>query len=353
MKAVILAGGKGSRLQPLTMKLPKPLVPLLNKPVMEYSIELLKKHGIKDIIITLQYLGDKIRDYFRDGRHWGVNITYVYEDLPLGTAGSVKNAEHLLEEPFLVISGDALTDLNLMDGVEYHHHNHSLLTIFMKEVKNPTQFGIMVTDDHGHITNFLEKPQKHEIFSNVVNTGVYVIDPFMLCMMEKGKRYDFSTDIFPKLIKDGKCLLGYHATGYWKDIGSHEDYRQAQYDMLDKKVCVHIGAEEILPNLWIGSNVQMENNVTINTPAFIGNDTYLGDEVVIGKYTIIGKSSRIQNGCKISRSILWDDVNIYSTNKSSIKNVTVAPKHQISEGYKVGVSLKIKNKKNISPVEAG
>ncbi len=353
MKAVILAGGKGTRLLPLTQKLPKPLVPLLNKPVMEYSIELLKKHGITEIIITLQYLSDKIRNYFGDGSQWGVQITYLQENIPLGTAGSVKNAEHLLDEPFLVISGDALTDFNLMAGVDYHTQKHALFTIFMKEVKKPNKFGIIETDKEGHIRRFVEKPLKEQEFSKVVNTGIYVVDPFVLCMMEKGKEYDFSKDIFPKLIKNGMSLYGYHANGYWKDIGSHEDYRQAQYDMLDKKVQVNIPGEEVLPNLWVGSNVQMESNVTINRPAYIGNDSYLGDQVVIGKYTIIGKSSRINKDCELSRSIVWDDVTIDHTTSSAIKNVTVAPRYQISDGYKVGTSVKVKNKKNISPVEAG
>jgi mannose-1-phosphate guanylyltransferase/phosphomannomutase len=353
MKAVILAGGKGTRLLPLTQKLPKPLVPLLNKPVMEYSIELLIEHGITDIIITLQYLSDKIRNYFGDGSQWGVKITYLQETVPLGTAGSVKNAEHLLDEPFLVISGDALTDFNLMAGVRYHVQKHSLFTIFTKEVKKPNKFGVVDTDEEGHIRRFVEKPLKDEEFSKIVNTGIYVVDPFVLCMMEKGKAYDFSKDIFPRLIKNGMSLYGYHANGYWKDIGSHEDYRQAQYDMLDKKVRVNIAAEEVLPNLWVGSNVKMEDNVTINRPAYIGNDSYLGDHVVIGKYTIIGKSSKITKDCELSRSIVWDDVTIEHTSPSSIRNVTIAPRYQISEGYKAGTSVKVKNKKNISPVEAG
>jgi mannose-1-phosphate guanylyltransferase/phosphomannomutase len=353
MRAVILAGGRGTRLLPLTEKLPKPLVPLLNKPVMEYSIELLKEHGITEIIITVQYLSEKISNYFGDGSQWGVQITYIAEHTPLGTAGSVKNAEHLLDEPFLVISGDALTDFDLMKGVDFHLQKHSLLTIFMKEVKKPNKFGIIQTDEEGHVRKFLEKPLKDQEFSKVVNTGIYVVDPFVLCMMEKEKEYDFSKDIFPKLIKTGMSLYGYQANGYWKDIGSHEDYRQAQYDMLDKKVQVNISGEEVLPNLWVGSNVKIEKNVTINRPAYIGNDSYLGDQVVIGKYTIIGRSSRINKECKLSRSIVWDDVTIDRTAPSAIKNVTVAERSQISGEYKRGNSVKVKNKKNITPVEAG
>ncbi|WP_078379706.1 nucleotidyltransferase family protein [Sutcliffiella halmapala] len=256
MKAVILAGGKGSRLLPLTKKLPKPLVPLLNKPVMEYSIELLKKHGITDIIVTLQYLGDKIMSYFGDGSKWGVNLTYQIEDFALGTAGSVKNTEQLLDEPFIVISGDALTDFDLIDGLVFHLQKRALLTVFMKEVKNPTKFGIIQTNDDGQIQRFLEKPQKEQEFSRVVNTGIYIVDPLVLSFMEKDKPYDFSKEIFPKLIENNMGLYGYKSKGYWKDIGSHEDYRQAQYDMLEHKIQVPVMEEEVMPKLWVGKNVK-------------------------------------------------------------------------------------------------
>lgn len=256
MKAVILAGGRGTRLHPFTRRMPKPLVPLLNKPVMEYSIELLKKHGISDIIVTLQYLGDKIMNYFGDGSRWGVNLTYVLEDVQLGTAGSVKNAEDLLDEPFIVISGDALTDFDLIDGLVFHLQNKSLFTVFMKEVKNPAKFGIIQTDLNGKIKRFLEKPQKDQEFSRVVNTGIYIMDPLVLCLMEKNREYDFSKELFPILMENNMGLYGFKAKGYWKDIGSHEDYRQAQYDMLERKVQVSLQEEDVLPKLWVGSHVR-------------------------------------------------------------------------------------------------
>lgn len=262
MKAVILAGGKGSRLLPLTKKLPKPLVPLLNKPVMEYSIELLKKHGITDIIVTLQYLSDKIMSYFGDGSKWGVNLTYQIEDIPLGTAGSVKNTEQLLNEPFIVISGDALTDFDLIDGLVFHLQKRALLTVFMKEVKNPAKFGIIQTNSDGQIQRFLEKPQKEQEFSRIVNTGIYIVDPLVLSFMEKNKPCDFSTEIFPKLMEKKMGLFGFQSKGYWKDIGSHEDYRQAQYDMLENKVCIPMIEEEVMPKLWVGKNVKYRKELS-------------------------------------------------------------------------------------------
>ncbi|QFT89841.1 D-glycero-alpha-D-manno-heptose 1-phosphate guanylyltransferase [Bacillus sp. THAF10] len=236
MKAVVLAGGRGTRLNPLTLRLPKPLVPLLNKPVMEYSLQLLKAQGIQEIIVTLQYMGERIKNYFGDGSKWGVNITYLEEQTPLGTAGGVKNAEHLLKDPFIVISGDALTDFDLMAGVAFHRKKHSLFTIFMKEVRKTEKFGVMKTDYHGQVTKFIEKPKQHASFSKKVNTGIYIVDPSIFCLMKNDIEYDFSKDIFPKLIKNEMSLFGYKASGYWKDIGCHEDYWQAQYDLLANRV---------------------------------------------------------------------------------------------------------------------
>lgn len=256
MKAVILAGGRGTRLQPFTRRMPKPLVPLLNKPVMEYSIELLKKHGINDIIVTLQYLGEKIVNYFGDGSRWGVNLTYVWEDAPLGTAGSVKNAEDLLDGPFIVISGDALTDFDLIDGLVFHLQKEALFTVFMKEVKKPAKFGIIKTDYNGRINRFLEKPQKDQEFSRMVNTGIYIVDPAVLCLMEKNREYDFSRELFPMMMEKRLGLYGFQSKGYWKDIGSHEDYRQAQLDMLKRKVQVSIQEEDFLPQQWVSSHVR-------------------------------------------------------------------------------------------------
>ncbi|MBP3951248.1 nucleotidyltransferase family protein [Bacillus sp. YZJH907-2] len=231
MKGVILAGGKGTRLRPLTSSMPKPMVPLMQKPVMQYSIELLKKHGITDIAVTVHYLPEVIRDYFGDGSDFGVRLTYFEEFTPLGTAGSVKQAETFLDEPFVVISGDALTNFNLKEGIDFHQSRNSLVTVFMKEVDNPFSFGVIQTNQHNQIIRFLEKPKVSECFSNTVNTGIYIMDPSIFSHMQEKVQLDFSLDVFPRVIDSGQ-LYGYHANGYWSDIGTLKQYHQAQHDWL-------------------------------------------------------------------------------------------------------------------------
>ncbi|WP_176483693.1 nucleotidyltransferase family protein [Bacillus sp. FJAT-45066] len=238
MKAVILAGGLGTRLLPLTETTPKPLVPLQNKPVMEYSIELLKKHGITEIIVTICYLSEKIKNYFGDGSKWGVHITYVEEIEPLGTAGCVKFAKIFLEDTFLVISGDALTDFNLQKGIDFHEKHDALMTIFMAKTKYPTYYGIMKVNADGEIIAFKEKPKSNEVFSNIVNTGIYVVNPKIFSYFPNKEAVDFSKDILPILLQNGSKIIGYLAEGYWIDIGNHAQYEQAKEDLKQNKVSV-------------------------------------------------------------------------------------------------------------------
>jgi mannose-1-phosphate guanylyltransferase / phosphomannomutase len=238
MKAVIMAGGKGTRLRPLTCHIPKPMVPLIQKPVMEYSIELLKKHGITDIAVTLQYLPDCIKNYFGNGSKYGVNLHYFEEEVPLGTAGSIKNAEQFLDERFIVISGDVLTDFDLSMGLDFHLKKGALVTVFMKEVESPLEYGLIMTNEQDEIIRFLEKPKVNEVFGNTVNTGIYVLERDILQHIEKGVLTDFSKDVFPLLIKEKRPFFGYRAEGYWSDVGSYRSYQETQFDMLKKKVNV-------------------------------------------------------------------------------------------------------------------
>lgn len=192
MKAVVMAGGEGSRLRPLTINRPKPMVPLVDRVVMSHIIELLKIHGITEIVVTVQYLANLIQDHFGDGSAYGVHIDYCLEDQPLGTAGSVKNAEHLLREPFLVISGDALTDFDLSKIIAYHNAHNAMATITLTRVPNPLEYGVIIVGDHGEVKQFLEKPSWGEVFSDTVNTGIYMLDPSVFRYIERGKFTDWS-----------------------------------------------------------------------------------------------------------------------------------------------------------------
>ena len=209
MKAIIMAGGEGSRLRPLTCDLPKPMVPVMNRPIMEHIIELLKNHGITEIGVTLMYMPQKIKDYFGNGSSFGVKLHYFTEDTPLGTAGSVKNAEAFLNETFVVISGDSLTNMNLSESIKYHIEKKSKATLVLTRVDVPIEYGVVITDKKGAITGFLEKPSWGEVFSDTVNTGTYILEPEVLKYFEKDKKFDFSQDLFPMLLANKNPMYGH------------------------------------------------------------------------------------------------------------------------------------------------
>ncbi|BBH20118.1 nucleotidyltransferase [Paenibacillus baekrokdamisoli] len=330
MKAVIMAGGKGTRLRPLTSNTPKPMVPLLDRPVMAYTIELLKKYGITDIAVTVQYLPEVIRQYFGDGSDYGVRLHYVEEEYPLGTAGSVKNAEDFLDETFLVISGDALTDFNLGKAVAYHREKQAVATLVLTQVENPLEFGVIMTDEAGEIIRFLEKPCWGEVFSDTVNTGIYVLEPEVFRYFDHGKPFDFSKDLFPLLMKDKRSLYGYVAEGYWSDIGNLLQYRQAQFDMLDLKVEVNVTGREIAPQVWVGEGVRIDPNVTLTGPAFIGRHSVIEAGVSLNGYTVVGESSRIARSASLERSVLWKS-NFIDQN-AEIKGGTLCNKVVVRSG---------------------
>jgi mannose-1-phosphate guanylyltransferase/phosphomannomutase len=329
MKAVIMAGGKGTRLRPLTANTPKPMVPLLNRPCMEYTIDLLKRHGITHIAVTLQYLPEVIRNYFGDGSRFGVSITYFEETTPLGTAGSVKNCAEFLDEPFLVISGDTLTDMDLSAAIQFHRENKALATIILTQVETPLEYGVVMTDERGRIVRFLEKPSWAEVFSDTVNTGMYVFEPEVLSYIDEDRETDFSKEVFPAFLAEGKPIYGYKADGYWSDIGSLEVYRQAQYDMLDGRVQVEIKAQEIAPRIFLENHVRIDSSVRLEGPTYIGEKTHLQAGVSIGAYSVLGSNAVISSGTKLSRTILWE--NAFLAKKVEMNGATVCRNSKIGE----------------------
>ncbi|MFQ3678392.1 MAG: nucleotidyltransferase family protein, partial [Fimbriimonadaceae bacterium] len=209
MKAVVMAGGEGSRLRPITANRPKPLVPICNRPIMEHILELLKRHGIQDVVSTLHYMADEIQNYFGDGADFDVSMSYSIEDTPLGTAGSVKKAESLIgNDTFLIISGDALTDCDLSKAIAFHKAKKAVATLILYHVPNPLEFGVVITDDDGRVIRFLEKPTWSEVFSDTVNTGMYILEPEVFERMEPGRQYDWSQDIFPEILRSGEPIYG-------------------------------------------------------------------------------------------------------------------------------------------------
>ncbi len=311
MRAVLMAGGSGTRLRPLTCDLPKPMVPILNRPIAEHIINLLKRHQITEVIATLHYLPDVMRDYFQDGSDFGIQMTYaVEEDQPLGTAGCVKNIAELLDQTFLVISGDSITDFDLTKAIEFHKQKQSKATLILTRVPNPIEFGVVITDENHRIRRFLEKPSTSEIFSDTVNTGAYILEPSVLEYLPANQESDFSKDLFPLLLKKDEPMYGYIAQGYWCDVGHLEAYRESQYDGLHHKVKLDYGYEEQSPGLWVGADTYIDPSAKITAPALIGDHCRIGPRVEIEAGTIIGDNVTIGADANLKCPIIWNGVMI-------------------------------------------
>ncbi|NLW55655.1 MAG: NTP transferase domain-containing protein [Firmicutes bacterium] len=306
MKAIVMAGGKGTRLKPLTCKQPKPMVPVAGRPMMEYIIELLKRYNFTEIGVTLFYLPELIENHFGDGKDFGVSLQYFVEEMPLGTAGSVKNAEHFLDQTFLVISGDALTDINLEEALAFHRQRKALVTIVLTKVSNPLDYGVVITDDDGRIKRFLEKPGWGEVFSDTVNTGIYIIEPEVFQFYEKNKAVDFSKDLFPALLAAGQPLYGFVADGYWSDVGNLNQYRQANYDLLAGKIQFTPPGQEIAPGIWAGEGTEIDQESSLEPPLVLGKYVRVCQGAKLGAFSVIGDHSLVNKRASIKRSILWN-----------------------------------------------
>jgi mannose-1-phosphate guanylyltransferase / phosphomannomutase len=309
MKAVIMAGGQGTRLRPLTSDQPKPMIPIVNLPCMEHIVELLGRHGFTDIAVTLQFLPDEIRDYFGDGSDWGVNMSYSVEDAPAGTAGSVKMAEQQLGlegERLLIISGDALTDADLSRLVEFHEEKGSEATMVLKSVENPLDFGIVITEEDGRISRFLEKPAWGQVFSDTVNTGIYLLEPSVMDEIpdpEDGE-YDFSKELFPGLLEEERPLYGYVTEDYWEDIGTLEQFAGAQRDVLDGKVKgVRPPGTRLRENIYVGRRAQVDDDA-LEGPVVIGENVRVDEGAKISPYSVIADNVVISAGATVERSVV-------------------------------------------------
>src|SRR2546430_10148673 len=250
MQAVVMAGGEGSRLRPLTINRPKPMVPIVDKPCLGHIFELPKRHGIEESFVTLQYLASVIQDSYGDGGGLGMRLRYTVEETPLGTGGSVRQIGDDLDGTFLVISGDALTDIDLSKIIAFHKQREAAVTLTLVHVPNPLEYGVVITNEDGRIAKFLEKPSWGEVFSDTINTGIYVMEPRVLKRYAVGEVFDFSKDLFPRLLSEGEPLFGYVADGYWTDVGSIAEYGRANADLLRGKVKGGYLGNEVMPGVW-------------------------------------------------------------------------------------------------------
>jgi len=309
MKAIIMAGGQGTRLRPLTSDQPKPMIRIVNLPCMEHIVNLLARHDITDIAVTLQFMPEEIQDYFGDGSDWGVNMRYSIEDAPAGTAGSVKMAEQQLGldgERLLIISGDALTDADLSELVSFHEEKDAEVTMVLKSVENPLDFGIVITEEDERISRFLEKPAWGQVFSDTVNTGIYVLEPSVMDEIpdpEEGE-YDFSKELFPKLLEQERRLYGFVTDAYWEDIGTLEQYASAQRDVLDGELKeVRPPGTRLRENIYVGKRAQVDDE-ELEGPVVIGDNVRIDEGAKVSPYTVIGSNVVIAAGASVERSIV-------------------------------------------------
>jgi mannose-1-phosphate guanylyltransferase / phosphomannomutase len=310
MKAVVMAGGEGTRLRPLTSNQPKPMVPIVGKPCMEHILELLREHGLTDVIVTVAFLPQAIRSYFGEGDTLGMSIGYSVEQSPLGTAGSVRLAAKQLDDTFLVISGDALCDLDLGALVAFHKEREAAVTIGLKSVENPLEFGIVVTDEEGRIERFLEKPSWGQVFSDTINTGIYVLEPEVLKHIPTDRPYDFSKELFPYLLEMGRPLYGYVMDGYWQDIGNLDQYRQANFDALDERVRLNIPGIRIRGNVWLGEGVEIADLDQVEGPALIGNYCRIAPDASVGEYSVLSNTVTLRERTRTTRSVIDQSTHI-------------------------------------------
>lgn len=307
MIGVVMAGGEGSRLRPLTLGRPKPMVPVLDKPCIEHIFELLKTHGITEVVVTVHYMAGVIQDYFGDGADFGLKIHYAIEETPLGTAGSVKNAQHLLNQPFLVISGDALTDIDLTEVVRYHKEKGSKATLVLVRVANPLEYGVVITDDSGAIQRFLEKPSWGEVFSDTVNTGIYVLEPETLDYLPAGGVSDFSGDLFPMMLQKGDPMFGYVAPGYWCDVGNLSEYLRASFELLQGKVKLPLSGTRRPNGVYTTGEVEIDPTARTYGPVYLGQGAKLLARSVIHGPAAIGDYTTVGQGATVDRSVIWSN----------------------------------------------
>ncbi|ADR35307.1 Nucleotidyl transferase (plasmid) [Sulfuricurvum kujiense DSM 16994] len=362
MKAVVMAGGFGTRIQPLTNSIPKPMLPIMNRPMMEHTIVSLRNLGIKEFIILLYFKPEVIKDYFQDGSKWGINITYVIPDDDYGTAGAVKKAqEYIGDENFIIISGDLVTDFDFQKIFDYHKEKKSKLTITLTSVENPLEFGVVIANEEGEIEKFLEKPSWGEVFSDTINTGIYVIEPEILDYIPKNKNFDFAKDLFPLLMRKGIDLMAGHAQGYWRDVGNPESYRDVYEDILSGKIKFELGGEAIkYPDgvLIHEGDFDIDESVEIVGIVVIGNDVAVKHGAKLNN-VVIGNNVTIGSGCKIRNSVIWEDVEIGKNahldgcvicNHNKIgKNVTAKSGLILAEGCEIGVLVTIEKDVTIWP----
>jgi mannose-1-phosphate guanylyltransferase len=305
MKAMALAAGKGTRLFPLTGEIPKPLAPVVDTPIIGHIFGLLARHGVDEVHVNIHYLADALLEaYGEESQTGGMTVHLEREDELLGTAGGVKRLADRFDDTFVVVSGDALTDIDIERLVAFHKEKGALATVALRRVYDTSEFGVVEIDDDCKILGFQEKPNPEEAISTLANTGIYVLEPRALDYIPEDTFFDFAKDVFPSFLENGERFVGYQGDFYWSDIGTLEAYRQAQYDVLSGKVGVEIPGEKRAEGLWVGEDAQIHPAANIEGHAVIGRDAVVGRGVTLSGDVTVGTDCWVRPEATIKRSIL-------------------------------------------------
>src|SRR6186997_109599 len=304
MRAILLAGGKGTRLRPLTLHTPKPIVPIFNRPFLRYQLDLLRLvPEIDEVILSLNYQPRRIEEMFGDGSDTGLGIRYVVEPAPLGTAGAVRYAGESLRESVVVFNGDVLTEIDLAAVIRLHRERKAKATIVLTPVDNPSAYGLVETDPEGNIRRFLEKPKPEEITCNTINAGIYVLEPDTFDRIPKDTPWSIERSFFPSLIERGETFLAYVDRGYWIDIGTQSKYMQVHHDIMDGRYSAPPFHGQ--PSAWVSPDARVEAGVEITGPCFIDEGSVIKKGARILPYSVIGKQTHVEEGATIDGSIIW------------------------------------------------
>src|SRR5918994_997782 len=299
MQALILAGGKGTRLRPLTVYTPKPIVPICNRPFLLYQIDTLRRAGVTDITLSLSYQPNKIEQQLGDGSNFGVKLRYTVEPQPMGTAGAYKFAEDLIREPTVVFNGDILTDLDLKTVIREHNEHKATATIVLTPVENPSAYGLVETESDGRIRRFLEKPNPDEITCDTINAGIYVLEPDTFDRIPRDVSYSIERAYFPSLIERQETFLAYVDRGYWIDIGTPEKYVQVHRDMFEGKFAGGVFASADRTRPIVSPDARIEDGATISGPCFIDAGVHVKAGATIGAYTVLGRGVLVEEAADL------------------------------------------------------
>jgi NDP-sugar pyrophosphorylase family protein len=345
LKAVILVGGEGTRLRPLTYDIPKPMVPICGKPFVEYQLDLMRRYGVEEVIFSLGYKWNSFDDYFGDGSRFGLKINYVIEDEPLGTGGAIKNVEDYLDEkPFYVFNGDILSDFNLKEIMDLHLEKNSCCTLALTPVDNPTIYGVVEYDNRLCIRKFTEKPKPEEIRSNMINAGLYVMNRRVLDRMEQGKNYSIERQIFPALLIENQPLYCYLYDGYWMDIGNPSKYLTANHDVLQGKLNVNIG---VLDGIYIAPDVEIAKGTEMKKPLWIGNGVKIGRNSKLVGPAIIDNKCELGENVHVNGCLLWENVKV--GNRASMEYCIIGRDSTIGEDVNIGKMAVVGSNTQVEP----